>query len=112
MTIDLLGDQIPDTPAMTAPLPWHVYQMNDHPEWWIARTLDEAREAASAAWGDHDPELTEDAFELCDESMIEMTLDCSEDPGFYSPIVRTFREELDRRIAAGLSAPEFFAGVE
>lgn len=109
MSTDLFGQPIADPPPMNAPLPWRVFQMNDHPEWWIARTLEEAKAAVAEAWGDDDPELVVDAFELSDESLSAETLtDDEADP----PVKRTFREELDLRIARGLAAPEFFAAVE
>lgn len=99
---------------MTAPLPWRVYRMNDY-EWWVARTLDEAKADAAKQWGysvedaERD-EMYDDPDELTDAEMEHLKF--RED--MFDPLspTRSFREELDRMIADGLSEPGFFAGTE
>lgn len=99
---------------MTAPLPWRVYRLTDY-EWWVARTLEEAKEDAAKQWGYTVDEAEEDEMfcdpeELSDAEMERLKFrEDMLDP--LSP-VRTFREELDRMIAEGLSEPGFFAGTE
>ena len=111
---DLLGDPIVQPPAMNDSLPWRVFQLTDY-EWWIARTMQEAKDDAARAWGfagAHDPEAAEqleDAYELSDQSLDTLIFeDDDQDP----PVRRTFRAEIAHRVAAGLSAPELFAMEE
>lgn len=110
MTTDLLGDPIPETPAMNAPLPWRVFCMDDYPTYFVARSLEEAKEAAANEWGDWNPELTEDAYELTDEALALERInvaDEGEEPRFL-----TFRAYLDQLIAGGIGGPGFFASAE
>lgn len=104
---DLLGDPLVD------PFRWRIFEMNDHPEYWIARSLDEAKEAAFDAWGG-EVEDADDAYELSDDALDVLTLDVAdyERDADAEPIKSTFREELNRRIAKGLTGPEFFAASE
>jgi hypothetical protein len=104
---DLFGAEIPDPPPMNAPLPWLVFRMDDY-EWWVARSLDEARTAYEAGRISHAEamEATEDARELSAAELESMKFTEDGKP------VSTFADELARRVAAGLSAPEFFAGTE
>lgn len=103
---DLLGDPAPDTPLMSAALPFRVYRMNDS-EWWMARSLDEAREAYHACYGtdEHD---TADARELTDEELDRLTFT---DDEATPRVTRTFREELARQSATA-TEPDFFATTE
>lgn len=109
MPTDLLGDQIPATPAMDAPLPWRVYCMDDYPTYFVARSLAEAKAAAAEAWGD-DPTLTEDAYELSDEALLAEKINVADEG--EPPVFQTFRAYLDELIAGGLSQPDFFASAE
>jgi hypothetical protein len=115
MTTDLLGCTIADPPPMNAPLPWRVWQVNDVTDWVMARS---AREAAGcfvewcASLGDartedelrRDGDL-KDPRELSDVELQKM---CYRDGG---PTGCTFAEEL-ARMAAGATAPNFFASTE
>lgn len=104
---DLLGDPVAATPAMDAPLPWLIFLVSES-EWFVARTLDEAKRAAAREWGWaewtlEDPEMFQDAGELPDSALDVLQYVDGESPP------RSFRAELARRIAAGLAAPEPFA---
>ncbi len=109
---DLLGDEQPDPPAMDAPLPWRVYALDDC-DWWVARSLDEALQDYQTQTGirPDGPEV-EDAYELTDAELDSLKFtDCDEHERPTGD-ARTFREELARRVAEGLSAPEHFASTE
>lgn len=111
---DLLGDPLPETPAMTASLPWRVFRLTDY-EWWVARTLDEAKEDAAREWGysveqaERD-EIFDDPEELSDEQMALLTF--RED--MYDPKSerRTFSAQLSRLIQLGIDKPGLFACTE
>jgi hypothetical protein len=111
-TKDLLGDPIPETPPMSAPIPWRVFQMNDC-DWWIARSLDEALAdyKLQTGYGPGDEEV-EDARELTEEQLDSLTFHDSDEDDCPNGITRTFREELARRVAEGLDSPEMFASTE
>lgn len=83
-----------------------LFKINDC-DWWMAPTLEEAVEDAKGYYGDH-PDMWEDARELTDKEM-DSTIysDYETDP----PNTRTFREELNLRIAAGAKI-ELFATTE
>lgn len=106
---DLLGDPLPETPAMNAPLPWRVFKVTDC-EWWVARTLDEAREDYLRVTGEP---IDEDAHELIGAVMDRLHfIDQDEDERPIKESRRPFRVELAQRVAAGLSKPELFACTE
>jgi hypothetical protein len=110
LPLDLLGDTSPATPAMDAPLPWRVYRMDDC-DWWVARTLEEAKASYQHQTG-VDDECIEDARELSDaelDSLYFVDTDDRDRP--VKGTRRTFRVELDQR-AAWLSKPELFASTE
>jgi hypothetical protein len=91
---------------MSAPLPYRVYRMNDS-EWWMARSLDEARTAYCACYGTEFSD-TADARELTDDELkCLMFIDDESNPSAR----RTFREELERQAATATGA-EFFATTE
>lgn len=107
---DLLGDPTAATPAMTDPIPFRVYQLNDY-EWWMARSLEDAIADWCSVTGcttedcDDARELTDaelDSFRFFDEGVDESG----------NTITRTFREELARRVAAGETEPQLFATTE
>lgn len=110
---DLLGDPIEPTPAMTAPLPWRVFHVNDH-ECWVARSMQEAKATAAESWGMTLAEAEaggefDDAAEITDARMHELMV--TDDESFEHRTV-SFRTHLDRLIERGLSAPEFFCGED
>jgi hypothetical protein len=107
MATDLFGNPLPDVPAMTDPLPWRVFRLNEC-EWYMARTLEEAiaeyrsvmglAEHEVASYLDRPRELTDqelDRLQFCDYEQ-------------SPPTRRSFREEL----AARAPAPQFFASTE
>lgn len=88
---------VQETPGMTTPLPWRVFKMDDC-DWWMARTLDEARTSYKHETG-VDDEMIEDARELTDEEMDKLTfVDVDENERPDSKTRRTFREELRQRV--------------
>lgn len=108
--IDLLGDPEPVPPPMHAPLPWRVWQMSDD-EYYLARTFEEARNASATDWGyaTEDQEFLDmiaDAHELSD---LQLDSHRYVDHDHPSDRIVTFRQELERRIAGGIQAPELFA---
>lgn len=108
---------VQETPGMTAPLPWRVFKMNDC-DWWLARTLDEARESYK-----HETGVDEDeARELTDEEMARLTfVDVDDGERPIGTSRRSFREELRQRVELrerlkakhGIEPkPELFASTE
>jgi hypothetical protein len=101
-------------PAMTDPLPIRIFQIHDT-EWWAGRTMQEVVDAAAKAWGfevgsDDYRMMTEEAIELTDETMDRLQFSYDDD---NAALKRTFRDELDLRIADPTNTfPQFFAGVE
>lgn len=108
---DLVGDPLPDTPSMTAPLPWRVFRMDDC-DWWVAHTLEDAKASYQHETG-VDDESIEDARELTDAELDKLHFVDTDEGGYPVKDSRcTFREELTRRVSAGLSKPELFACTE
>lgn len=112
---DLLGDPTPETPPMSAPLPWAVFAVTEN-EWYVARTLDEAKQRAADDLGMTVAEceaddLFEDAHELDAAAMEKYTLEkyTLVDEEAPERTTTTFREELVKRVAAGIAAPGLFA---
>lgn len=114
--LDLLGDPLPPTPFMTDPLPMRVFRINDS-EWWMARSLTEAKQDYLATVGlmseeeafDDARELTDvelDSLQFRDEDGIDL------DGGTQKGDKRSFREELEGRIASGATRPQPFASTE
>lgn len=115
MANDLLGDPIPETPPMTEPLPWRVFMLNDY-EWYMARSLDEAKATAAEQWGytieqcERD-ELFDEAEEL-DDAALDRLQFCDDTHLPDGPMIkRSFREELARRSAID-PKPQLFASTE
>lgn len=111
---DLLSVQ--ETPGMSAPLPWRVFYMNDC-EWWVARSLEEAKVDAAKAWGcsvatAEADGMYDDPYELCDAELerLKFVVDRELPEKQWKRI--TFREELERRVAVGMMQPELFACTE
>lgn len=113
--LDLLGDPVP------GPSPWRIWEVNDVYEWVIARTKDEAIQIALKTWGYEPRDLDvaiaerlifpEEVHALSDAAMQRLHIrddDGTEKGGER----RTFAEALARRVAEGLSAPEYFASSE
>jgi hypothetical protein len=92
--------------ALNAIAAWHVYEINDYPEYWVARSLDEAKAAYTAEYGEG---YADDAVELSEELLRLLTMNVAEEGA--PPVIKTFREYLDS-IALNLTAPEFFASVD
>jgi hypothetical protein len=111
VSTDLVGDPLSETPSMTAPLPWRVFKMDDC-DWWVAHTLAEAKASYQYETG-VDDESVEDARELTDEELDRLRFVDTDEAGHPVKETRcTFREELARRVSAGLSKPELFACTE
>lgn len=108
---DLLGDPLPSTPAMTDPLPMRVFRMNDC-DWWMARSLDEAKADYISQTGSTEDELCPDARELTEEELDRLRFTDTDE--YERPIGKTcsFRKELQRRIDAGVTRPGMFASTE
>lgn len=103
---DLLGDPMPETPAMNAPLPWRVYKLNDC-DWWVARTLEEAKASFQATCGPmDDEEAFDEPYELTDADMDRLKIVDHDDP--KTPAM-TFRQYLD---AMAPTKPDMFASTE
>ena len=106
---DLLGDPAPETPPMDAPLPWAVFQITES-EWYVARTLDEAKGTAAddmdMTVAECEADLFVDAHELTATEMETYMFVDDERPG--APKV-PFRQALAERIAAGITGPAMFA---
>jgi hypothetical protein len=108
VSTDLVGDPLPETPSMATPLPWRVFRMNDC-DWWLARTVAEARADYLRETGEDEDE----ARELIEEELDRLHfVDTGEDERPMKATRRPFREELARRVSAGLSKPEMFACTE
>ena len=123
MTTDLLGDPIPETPSMTDPLPWRVWQVNTVTEYVMARGEREAI-AAYLEWceqcGDHrtEAELRADGMidalhEMTDAELEAHTyIDLEEyDEKSGKHVRRTFAAELADQ-ARTARVPKYFAGSE
>jgi hypothetical protein len=111
--LDLLGDPVPPTPAMTDPLPMRVFRINDC-DWWMARTSEDAKASYLEILGPMpDDEAFDDPHELSDAELDRlMFVDVDDHDQPLKKTRRTFREELQRRIDAGVTVPEMFASTE
>lgn len=92
-------------------IPWRIFCMDDC-DWWVARTLEEAKASYKHETGVDDTDI-EDARELTEDEMDSLhyvDMDDRERPIKKSR--RTFRAELVQRVAAGLEKPELFACTE
>lgn len=87
-----------------------VFQMNDC-DWWLAPSLDEAKADYIREMG-ASPEELEDAFELDDTALDRLNFTDDRALPDGELVKRPFREELERRIAAGDTGPGFFASTE
>lgn len=111
MSRDVLGDQIATTPAMTDPLPMRVYAMNDC-DWWMARSLEEAKADYCHETGSTEAELCPDARELTDEELDRLRITDTDENERPTGKARSFRKELQRRVDEGVTKPEMFASTE
>jgi hypothetical protein len=87
-----------------------VFEMNDC-DWWLANSAEEALadiRGVSPSASDAPPEIA--PRELTDEELDRLIF--SDDLSEPNAAKRTFREELNRRIAAGVTTPEPFASTE
>jgi hypothetical protein len=92
-------------------LPWRVYRMDDC-DWWVARTLEEAKASYKHATG-VDDERIENARELTEAELDKLHyFDTDDRDRPIKKYRRTFRAELVQRVAAGLEKPELFACTE
>lgn len=99
--------------AMTDPLPLRVFRLNDC-DWWIARTLEEAKVSYQADCG---PMADEEAFdeprELSDAELDRLKFhDRDEADRIIRKTIRTFREELRQQIHVDPVTPRMFACTE
>jgi len=84
----------------------------DDCDWWVARTLEEAKASYKHETG-IDDEHMEDACELTDDEMQRLHfVDTDEADRPVKESRHTFAVELARRVSAGLSKPELFASTE
>lgn len=105
---------------------WKVYQLNDC-EWFVARSLDEAKAAGAELWGYDGPDAVakaeadgmfgeekygDEPSELTEAEMDRMRFSDSDENDRPTGKSRTFREELANRVRDGLKKPEYFAGTE
>ncbi len=103
---DLLGDPTPEVPPMNAALPWRIYKLNDC-DWWVARTLEEAKTSFQATCGPMDEdEAFDDPYELTDEDMDRLKITDHDDPKAPK---QTFREYLYQMKP---TRPDMFASTE
>lgn len=100
---------------------WKIYPMNDETDWMVAHTQGEARIAYAEMLGVSVKELIDD--ELCEAELHELDDDELDRRTYHeeatlgpdiagsqdSIVRRSFREELQRRIAKGDLEPELFA---
>ena len=86
-----------------------VFQMNDC-DWMAAATPESAIAGYEEYKSPDDDFVKEPPTELSDETMARLKF--TGEPGEPDAGTRTFREELDRRIAAGETFPQFFASTE
>lgn len=105
---DLFGDPLPPTPPMSAPLPWRVFRVSDC-EWWLARSLDEARAHYREFTGE---DIDEDARELTDAELCRLQFIDDPDRPLAKGRKRSFAKELALRISAGVDGPQMFACSE
>jgi hypothetical protein len=110
---DLLGTNTADPPPMDAPLPLRVFRLNDC-DWWMARTLEEAKVSYIADCGPMtDEEAFDESRELTDEELDRLKFHDTD--GYDRPIkrsIRTFREELRQQIEMDPITPRMFACTE
>lgn len=101
---------LPETDPVN--LGWHIYRMNDC-DWWVARSLNEAKRDYMDTVGPMDEEEAfDESGEISQEEYDRLQFtDCDEDER-PTGLTLTFRGELCRRVTAGLTAPEMFASTE
>lgn len=88
---------------------WHVFDMDDH-TWIVARTLEEAIRHFVDEWGGEEDDARAYARILTEEELDSHTY--LDDPYSEGGEERSFRAQLDRLIAEGISKPDFFASTE
>lgn len=90
------------------PLKWHVYKINDC-DWWLARTLDEAKQSAAEYYGcGLDDEMICDAAKITNNELDSLQFYPDGNRKGYH---HSFRDELALRIIASPKA-EMFATTE
>jgi hypothetical protein len=89
---------------------YRVFEMNDC-GWWLAQTSSDAERDYRDTYGQYALIHPEGARELSDGDLGRLIFfdDLSDQTKSGK---RTFREELDRRLAAGVNSPEPFASTE
>lgn len=99
--------------AMTDPLPLRVFRLNDC-DWWIARTLEEAKVSYQGECGPmDDEEAFDEPRELTDEELDRLKFHDRDDRDrVIRKTIRTFREELRQQIKADPTTPRMFACTE
>lgn len=103
---DLLGDETSEIPPMNETLPWRVFKLNDC-DWWVARTMGEAKSDYIATVGPmSDEEAFDEPYELTDHDMGTLKITDHDDPKHPK---MTFREYLDQMAP---KAPGMFASTE
>lgn len=87
-----------------------IFEMNDC-DWWLANTAEEAKADFREIYGSHEHDFhPEGPRELTGEELDKLIF--SDDLSEPNAAKRTFREELERRLSAGVTSPEPFASTE
>jgi hypothetical protein len=91
---------------------WRIFKLNDC-DWWIARSIDEAKASFQKECGPMpDDEAFDEPCELTDADMDTLKIAESDENERRTGKFLTFREYLIERIGDGLDSPEMFASTE
>jgi hypothetical protein len=90
---------------------WKIFQLNDC-DWWVARSLDEAKADYEKQCGPDDGWLYDDPHELTDADMDRLKMRDTDENEQPTGELLTFREYLAQMVADGLSEPTMFASTE
>lgn len=88
-----------------------IFQLNDY-EWWIGPSLEACVKQALEDWKLTAEDGLEDPHELTDEELDRLIFEDDDGTDERPNSKRTFRAELDIRMAAGKVGPCIFAGTE
>lgn len=90
---------------------WRVYRVNET-DWYIARSADEARKTCMEDYDVTDPDdcIEEPVREVTEEEMDRMKIRFEDAPPGRD--VFSFREEFNRRLTQGVTAPVSFLCTE
>jgi len=102
----------PLTPKVPTAPEWRVFQLDDY-EWWVGYSLEDIILQASADYGSEIEMVGCDPHELTEADLDTLRFrEDGEDPNTGKPIYITFREQLARVIAEGITTPTLFASTE